>query len=391
MTRAHDVTVMAESTTLDQQTMDRALEIAARGQGRVEPNPMVGCVVFNDNHIVGEGWHEVFGKPHAEVLALHAAGARAHGGTLYVTLEPCSHHGKTPPCVDAIIRAGIRRVVIAQRDPFSAVNGNGIAALESAGITCDVGIQAAAAGQLLAPYLKLVTTSRPWTIAKWAMTLDGRIATHTGDSRWISGPKSRNVTHQLRGRVDGIVVGRGTAEVDDPLLTARPEQAENVFRKATRIVVDSSCQLSLESQLVKTAGTVPLLIATSDTAPEARCQKLSEAGAEVFRCQGDSRSQQTDSLLQELGRRRMTNILVEGGSQLLGELFDLHAIDEVHVFVAPKIVGGMDAVPPVAGQGVGKIAEALSLVECETERIDQDLYLRGRLALETEDLPRCQS
>ena len=179
MTHAHDVTVMAESTTLDQQTMDRALEIAARGQGRVEPNPMVGCVVFNDNQIVGEGWHEVFGKPHAEVLALHAAGARAHGGTLYVTLEPCSHHGKTPPCVDAIIRAGIRRVVIAQRDPFSAVNGNGIAALESAGITCDVGIQAAAAGQLLAPYLKLVTTSRPWTIAKWAMTLDGRIATHT--------------------------------------------------------------------------------------------------------------------------------------------------------------------------------------------------------------------
>jgi diaminohydroxyphosphoribosylaminopyrimidine deaminase/5-amino-6-(5-phosphoribosylamino)uracil reductase len=371
---------MDESITLDQRTMDRALELAARGQGCVEPNPMVGCVILNDNQIVGEGWHAVFGKPHAEVIALHAAGPRAHGGTLYVTLEPCCHHGKTPPCVDAIMRAGIRRVVIAQRDPFSAVNGNGITALESAGITCVVGIQAAEAGQLLAPYLKLVTTGRPWIIAKWAMTMDGRIATRTGDSRWISGPKSRNIVHQLRGRVDGIVVGRGTAEVDDPLLTARPEKVEDVIRTATRIVVDSSCQLSPESQLVKTSGTAPLLIATSDTAPEVKCQALSEAGAEIFPCQGHSRREQTDSLLKELARRRMTNVLVEGGGRLFGELFDLRAIDEVHVFIAPKIVGGMDAVPPVAGLGVEKIVEALSFIEFETERIDQDLYLRGRLA-----------
>ncbi len=371
---------MADSITLDQRTMNRALELAAGGQGCVEPNPMVGCVILNDNQIVGEGWHAVFGKPHAEVIALQAAGTRARGGTLYVTLEPCCHHGKTPPCIDAIKQAGIRRVVIAQQDPFSMVNGDSITALKSAGIACDVGIQAATAGHLLAPYFKLVTTGRPWTLAKWAMTLDGRIATRTGDSRWISGPKSRNVAHQLRGRVDGIVVGRGTAEVDDPLLTARPEKAEDVSRTATRIVVDSGCQLSLESQLVKTAGTVPLLIATSDTATEARCQELSEAGAEVFRCPGRSRPERIDSLLKELGRRRMTNILVEGGSRLLGELFDLHAIDEVHVFVAPKIVGGIDAVPPVAGLGVEKIAEALSLIEFETQHLDLDLYLRGRLA-----------
>ena len=371
---------MTDSITLDQRIMNRALELAVAGQGCVEPNPMVGCVIFNDNQIVGEGWHAVFGKPHAEVIALQAAGTRACGGTLYVTLEPCCHHGKTPPCIDAIKRAGIRRVVIAQRDPFSVVNGDGIIALKSAGIACDVGIQAAAAGQLLAPYLKLVTTGRPWTLAKWAMTLDGRIATHAGYSRWISGPKSRNIAHQLRGRVDGIVVGRGTVEVDDPLLTARPEKVEDVYRTATRIVVDYGCQLSLESQLVKTSGTVPLLVATSDTAPEARRQQLSEAGAEVFCCQGRSRSEQINSLLKEFGRRRMTNILVEGGSRLLGELFDLHAIDEVHVFVAPKIIGGIDAVSPVAGLGVEKITEAFSLIESETERLDLDLYLRGRLA-----------
>ena len=200
----------------------RALELAARGQGAVEPNPMVGCVVAQGAEIIGEGWHRRFGQAHAEVEALQMAGNRAAGATLYVTLEPCCHQGKTPPCTEAVAASGVRRVVIALRDPFPQVQGGGIAAFQAAGLTVEVGLLGAEAARLNAPYLKLVETGRPWIIAKWAMTLDGKIATHTGESRWISNPRSREIVHALRGRVDAVMIGRGTAERDNPLLTARP-------------------------------------------------------------------------------------------------------------------------------------------------------------------------
>jgi diaminohydroxyphosphoribosylaminopyrimidine deaminase/5-amino-6-(5-phosphoribosylamino)uracil reductase len=363
--------------------MARAIELAARGQGHVEPNPMVGCVIVRDGAVVGEGWHRTFGGPHAEVEALRVAGTRAKNSAAYVTLEPCCHHGKTPPCTQALINAGIVKVVCAQRDPFPEVGGKGIAALQAAGIDVEVGLMGLEARRLNAPYLKLVTTGRPWIIAKWAMTLDGKIATATGDSRWISGEASREIVQQLRGRVDGILVGHGTAKTDDPLLTARPAGP----RMATRIVVDSRAALSPDAQLVRTARGAPVLVAAGAAAPQNNISQLTAAGCEVIACRS-ANSTQSDTagrfvsipaLLDELGRRRMTNVLVEGGSKLLGTLFDAGAIDEVHVFIAPKLIGGANAPSPIAGVDLEKIAASLSVVDIELRHVGEDIYLHGRI------------
>lgn len=358
--------------------MARALELASRGEGYVEPNPMVGCVVVRDGEVVGEGWHRKFGGPHAEVEALRVAGARTRGATMYVTLEPCCHHGKTPPCTQAIIAAAMARVVCAQRDPFEQVAGRGIKTLEAAGITVEVGTSEAEAKRLNAPYLKLVTTGRPWIIAKWAMTLDGKIATRTGDSRWISGEASREIVHQLRGRVDGIMVGRGTVERDDPLLTARPPGP----RVATRIVVDSRASLPPESQLVRSVSDAPVLVAVGSEALQENIDRLTATGCEVVVCRPNDAVQKLVSmpaLLDELGRRRMTNVLVEGGSRLLGAFFDAGEIHEVHAFIAPKLIGGFQAATAFAGMGLEKIAKALQLDDLEMRQIGDDLYVRGRI------------
>jgi diaminohydroxyphosphoribosylaminopyrimidine deaminase/5-amino-6-(5-phosphoribosylamino)uracil reductase len=361
---------------LDRQHMQRALELAARGEGFVEPNPMVGCVIAHGAEVVGEGWHARFGGPHAEVEALRAAGSRAAGATLYVTLEPCCHHGKTPPCTDAVMRAGVARVVIAQADPFPAVAGGGIEQLQRTGLCVEVGLLAEQGQWLNAPYRKLVRTGRPWIIAKWAMTLDGKIATRTGNSRWISAPASRARVHQLRGRVDAIVVGRGTAVADDPQLRARPAGP----RVATRIVVDTHAALGGDSRLVQTAREAPVLIAVGPDAPFEKCQFLTAAGCEVLVCAARERGPRLDQLLAELGRRRMTNVLVEGGGQLLGSLFDARAVDEVHVFIANKLIGGDGAPSPVAGTGVARVADALHLEALSVQQLEGDVYLHGRLA-----------
>ncbi len=359
--------------------MARALALAARGLGCVEPNPPVGCVIVRDGQIVGEGFHERFGAPHAEVNALAAAGDRAAGATAFVTLEPCCHYGKTPPCTRALVLAGIKRVVVAVQDPFPQVSGGGIAELRAADITCDVGVLAADANWLLAPYCKLITTGRPWIIAKWAMTLDGKLATRTGDSQWISSEASRAVVHQLRGRVDAVIVGSGTARADDPLLTARPADRADLKRVATRIVVDSTASLSLESHLVQTAADVPVLVAAANDAPAERCQQLTDAGVEVLRIAGLTREQRLTALLDELGRRRMTNVLVEGGSRLLGALFDMRAVDDVHVFIAPKLAGGDAALSPVGSIGVDRMVDAMKLADISIEELQGDVYVHGRL------------
>ncbi len=379
----------------------RAFELARRGEGFVEPNPMVGCVIAQGAEIIGEGWHRRFGEPHAEVEALQIAGRRAAGGTLYVTLEPCCHHGKTPPCADAIVASGVRRVVVAMPDPFPQVQGGGIAALRAAGIAVEVGLLQAEAEWLNAPYLKLVRTGRPWLIAKWAMTLDGKIATHTGESRWISNPQSRQVMHALRGRVDAIMIGRGAAERDDPLLTARPATVPRgtvpvfapakmglspsapsamptVPRIAARVILDTQASLSCESQLVRTADQVPVLVAAGNEASAANCQRLRDAGCEVFVCDGQTHAARLDALLAELGRRRWTNVLVEGGGRLLGSLLDARAIDEVHVFIAPKLIGGAAAATAVAGRGIAEISAALALESPQVRQLDGDVYITAR-------------
>lgn len=359
--------------------MARALEVAERGQGLVEPNPLVGCVIVRDRAVVGEGWHRRFGGPHAEVDALEAAGESARGATLYVTLEPCCHFGKTPPCTQAILAAGITRVVAAMYDPFPQVAGRGLRELANAGVIVEVGLLEDRARQLNEPYLKLVTCGRPWVMAKWAMSLDGKLATRTGDSRWISNEASRQIVHKLRGRVDAIMVGRGTAEGDDPLLTARPPGP----RTALRIVVDSNATLAVSSQLVRTARDTPVLVAAASTAPEANRRRLTEAGCEVLVLPGATHAERLGELLAELGRRRLTNMLVEGGSRLLGSLFDAGEVDEVHAFIAPKLIAGSTAPSPVGGVGAESMSAAWKLDSPKVEKFEDNFYVHGRLARQT--------
>lgn len=360
-------------TDLDRWHMARALELAALGRGAVEPNPLVGCVIVQGAEVIGEGYHRRIGGPHAEIEALEVAGSRASGATMYVTLEPCCHWGKTPPCSEAVIRAGLARVVVALLDPFPQVAGGGLAALRQAGIEVESGVLRDRAQQLNAPYLKRLATGQPWVIAKWAMTLDGKLATRSGSSRWISSPASQEVVHALRQRVDAILVGRGTVEADDPLLTARPAGA----RTALRIVLDRQGRISLDSRLVQTARETPVLIATGPKVPEDAVARLQQAGCEVWRAPSIDPTTALHELLSELGRRQMTNILVEGGADVFGSFFDASLIDEVHCFIAPKLIGGRNAPSPVAGNGLADLSMALQLTSIQVESLGDDVYVRG--------------
>jgi diaminohydroxyphosphoribosylaminopyrimidine deaminase/5-amino-6-(5-phosphoribosylamino)uracil reductase len=357
----------------DESWMRRALEIAERGRGSVEPNPLVGAVVVRDGVCVGEGWHQRYGAAHAEVVALAAAGEGARGAALYVTLEPCCHQGKTPPCTDAVLRAGIGRVVAALPDPFPAVAGKGAAILQGANVVVEFGLCEAEARRLNAPYLKLLATGLPYVHLKWAMTLDGKIATRTGDSKWISNPESRRRVHALRGRVDAIVVGIGTALADDPLLTARPAGP----RTAARVVLDSRARLPAASRLATTAQEAPTLIVTTQDAPGERVEALHGLGCEVLVLAANAGRPDVVRLLEEMGRRRCTNVLVEGGSGVAGSFLDAGAVDEVHIFVAPKLAGGADARSPAGGRGVERIAAALALPHQSVDLLDGDVYIHA--------------
>jgi diaminohydroxyphosphoribosylaminopyrimidine deaminase/5-amino-6-(5-phosphoribosylamino)uracil reductase len=364
---------MTDRSSFDVWHMQRALHLAARGRGSVEPNPMVGCVIAKGAEVIGEGWHHKFGDPHAEIEALKIAGPRAEGATMYVTLEPCCHHGKTPPCTEAILDAKIGRVVAAMRDPFPEVDGGGISELRDFGVEVEVGTLEGDARTLNAPYLKLLETGRPWVIAKWAMTLDGKIATRAGASQWISNNESLEIVHAIRGRVDAILVGRQTAKLDNPSLTARPPGP----RTALRIVADTYASLSVDSQLVCTARDVPVLVAVGSAVTTSGRRRLEEHGCEVFVCEGNTPAERLDALLKELGRRRLTNVLVEGGARLFGSLLDARQIDEVHVFLAPRLVGGAGAPSPVGGEGVEQMSQALLLHTPEFQQIGSDIYLHG--------------
>jgi diaminohydroxyphosphoribosylaminopyrimidine deaminase/5-amino-6-(5-phosphoribosylamino)uracil reductase len=352
-----------EAVMTDRDWMTQALTLAERGRGYVEPNPLVGAVVVRDGRLVGEGWHQRYGEAHAEINALAAAGDAARGATLYVTLEPCCHVGKTPPCTDAVIRAGVARVVAAMSDPFPQVAGKGAEQLRGAGIAVEVGLCEAEARRLNAPYLKLLAKGRPYVHLKWAMTLDGKIATRSGDSKWISNEASRRRVHELRGRMDAIVVGIGTVLADDPLLTVRPPGA----RTPVRVVLDKRGRTPPLSKLAQSARDTPTWIVTTHHPAE----PLRELGCEVLNLPD------VPALLDEMGRRRMTNILVEGGMAVLGSFRDIREIDEVHVFIAPRLAGGTDAKTPIGGHGAETIAQALSLSAWQVEMIEGDVYLHG--------------
>jgi diaminohydroxyphosphoribosylaminopyrimidine deaminase/5-amino-6-(5-phosphoribosylamino)uracil reductase len=366
---------MADRESDDLFWMRRALAEAERGRGAVEPNPLVGAVVVQQGRLVGFGHHARFGGPHAEVVALEAAGAAARGGALYVTLEPCCHHGKTPPCTEAVLRAGIQRVVAAITDPFPRVAGGGFAQLRAAGVAVDSGVLEAEARRQNAPYLKLLATGRPYVIAKWAMTLDGKIATSTGDSRWISGPRARALVHELRGRVDAIAVGIGTVLADDPQLTARPPGP----RTAARVVLDSAARMPLESQLVRTARAVPVWVAVTERASAERRAALAARGCEILVHPG-SGPVPLVPLLEALGRRAVTSLLVEGGGTVLGALLDAGQVDAVDVYIAPRIAGGNAAPGPAGGLGCQRMAEALRLEHVHVSTIEGDLRVQGTIA-----------
>jgi diaminohydroxyphosphoribosylaminopyrimidine deaminase/5-amino-6-(5-phosphoribosylamino)uracil reductase len=354
--------------------MRRALAEAERGRGHVEPNPMVGAVVVREGRLVGIGHHQRFGDAHAEVVALRDAGPEAAGATLYVTLEPCCHFGKTPPCTDAILAAGIARVVVAIRDRFAEVNGRGLAILEKAGLAVELGCEAEPARMQNAAYLKRLTTGRPLVTAKWAMTLDGKTATAGGDSRWISSDRSRTLVHELRGKMDAIVVGRGTIEADDPLLTVRPPGP----RSPVRIVLDSEARIPISSQLVQTARQSPVIVAVTERASPARRERLVELGCEVSAFPGFGLVP-IGELLEDLGRRGMTNVLVEGGGHVLGAFLDKGEVDAVEVFVAPLLEGGDHAQTAARGSGRTFMREAARLRGVVVSQVGDDLRVFGYL------------
>lgn len=339
--------------------MDRALRLAARGIGRVEPNPMVGCVIVRKNQIIGEGYHRRYGGAHAEVEALKNCTSRPNGATAYVTLEPCSHFGKTPPCCDALIETGIGRAVVAMVDPFERVSGRGIRKLRRAGIRVDVGLLAEQAAALNRAYLTRLRLKRPYVICKWAQSIDGKIATRTGDSKWISSEPARRFTHRLRGRMDAIIVGVRTVLTDNPSLTARDVAIKRI---ATRVVLDTNLRIGPQCRLVRTAKRSPTMVIASAGAirrkgPHAR--RLRDAGVELLGARTRSGGIEVKSALAKMAAMGWTNVLVEGGGAVIGSFFDADVVDEAWVFTAPMIIGGRDAPSGCDGAGLTKISGAI--------------------------------
>jgi len=373
---------MHDAPERDAHFMRRALQLAAKGLGRVEPNPMVGAVVVREGVIVGQAFHRRFGGLHAEPLAIAAAGESCEGATLYVTLEPCTGaQKKTPPCCDAVIRAGFRRVVIGARDP---TREPAVPRLEAAGIKVTTGVLEDECAALIAPFLKLHLARRPFVVAKWAMTADGKIATATGDSKWISSEKSRRLVHKWRGQVNAVLVGAGTARRDDPLLTCRPPGP----RRPLRIVLDSKASLPTESRLVRTVHEAPLMIACHISAPEADRSRLADAGCRIATLPGENDRPDPEALLDLLGAEKLTYLLVEGGAQVLGRFFEKNLIDEVRVFIAPSLAGGAAAPGPIAGAGIASMADAARLHRARWRRIGPDMLLTGRITHATPTAPR---
>jgi diaminohydroxyphosphoribosylaminopyrimidine deaminase/5-amino-6-(5-phosphoribosylamino)uracil reductase len=369
-------------TEQDRVRLRKALALAEGGRGRVSPNPLVGAVLVRDGEVIGEGFHAEVGGPHAEVAALAHCRARGHdpaGATLYVTLEPCAHHGRQPPCTDAILEARIARVVIASEDPSEKASGRGPGILRDEGISVSLaeGEEAAAARLLNQAFRKHARTGRPLVILKSALSLDGRVATEGGDSRWISGEASRALVHRWRAESDAVCVGIGTALADDPLLTPR-EVGAGAARHPVRIVFDSKARLPLDSRLVGSIREAALLVIASPAAPADRVRALKGAGAEVVVCDGDQPAR-VAAALGELGRRGVTSILLEGGPILAGAFLDAGEVDELRLFIAPVVLGGAGARPLAEGRGAARVAEATPALAMEWERSEEDLLVRARL------------
>jgi len=357
----------------DHALMARALELASKGVGQVSPGPLVGCVVTDvQGEIVGEGYYLYDGVRHAETIALEQAGLAARGGTAYVSLEPHAHHGRTPPCSAALIEAGIARVVAPIEDPNPKVSGAGFTHLRSAGVAVSVGVMAKEASRLNEAYLHFMRTCRPFVHLKLAVSLDGKIATRTGDSRWIAGPEARARAHEFRHESDAILVGAGTVLVDDPALTDRSGDTRR--RPLTRVVLDERLKTSADSQLVQTANDIPLIIFSGVT-DEARVNALKQHGVEVIAdvCGG----RDLRAVLQQLGDRSIQSVLIEGGGKVAGAFIDAGLVNKLTFFIAPVVIGGEAAPTAVGGVGVAKMADALRLRDVTITQRGDDLEITG--------------
>ena len=381
----------------DIEYMQRAIALAKKGAGFVNPNPMVGCVVVKDNEIIAEGYHEYYGGLHAERNALTHTTADCKGATLYVTLEPCCHHGKTPPCTDIIIEKGIKKVVVGLLDPNPLVSGKGISILQNAGIEVVTGVEVDKIKELNKVFLKYIKTKRPYVILKTAMTLDGKIASYTGDSKWITNEKSRKLVHKLRSEMMGIVAGIGTVKADNPMLNCRLEGQQTTdnrqqsVRQPIRIIVDTKASISLDSNIVKTANEYRTILAisrdvtpvaskqTTDNSQQSKINELESFNVEILQCEEKDGRVDINDLMVKLGEKGIDSLLLEGGSCLNAAFLEAGCVDEVYAFIAPKIIGGEHSKSPIGGKGIELMKDAITFDKVEIEQIENDILIKCRV------------
>ena len=361
----------------DQEFMRIALELAARGTGWTSPNPMVGAVVVKDNDIVGRGWHQKAGGPHAEVHALDDAGKRAMGATIYVSLEPCHHQGRTPPCTEKILSAGIGRVVMAMRDPNPDVRGGGAEYLSKKGVSVTSGVCEAEARRLNESFIKYVTTKQPFVTLKCAATLDGRIATRTGDAKWVTGEMSRKFVHELRHANDAILVGVNTVKVDDPLLTAR--RGAEKSKDPIRIVLDTHLSIPETSKLLRNPSGSDTLIITGNSESSARRDALLKTGVKIIDAPVKDGRIDLSALMPRLGAMGITSLLVEGGATVAAAALQAKVVDKIYFFYAPKILGGDDGVPMCSGPGPALMSDSIPVKNIRIHRFGDDVMIEGYL------------
>jgi diaminohydroxyphosphoribosylaminopyrimidine deaminase / 5-amino-6-(5-phosphoribosylamino)uracil reductase len=366
-----------KNSQLDMHYMKMALDLAKKGRGFVNPNPMVGAVIVKEGKVLGKGYHKFFGGPHAEVYALKEAGENAKDSCLYVTLEPCSHYGKTPPCAKAIIKSGIKRVVIASVDPNPLVSGNGIKMLKAAGIEVDTGVMESSALQLNEVFMKYISKRLPFVVMKCAVTLDGKIATCTGESKWITGKASRNRVHKMRNSLTAVMVGVGTILDDNPLLTTR---LEGKSRSPKAIILDSKLKSPVNSRVFETLKEREVIIACTEKFDEENYAKLKDKGVKIIICPEDSNSMvDLKYLVRKLGKLGIDSILIEGGGSVNFSALKSDIVDKVVYFIAPKIFGGKDAKTSVEGSGIESISDEIKLENVSVKSIGEDIMIEAYL------------
>jgi diaminohydroxyphosphoribosylaminopyrimidine deaminase / 5-amino-6-(5-phosphoribosylamino)uracil reductase len=356
----------------DEQWIRKVLRLAEKGRGRTSPNPMVGAILVKDGKVIGEGYHAKAGEAHAEIVALQKTREEAKGATLYLNLEPCIHYGKTPPCAPRVIEAGVKRVVIGMKDPNPMVKGKGIEILRMAGLDVEVGILEKDCRRLNEAFCKFILKREPFVILKAAATLDGKIATRNGDSKWISGEASRRFVHKLRDQVDGVLVGIGTVLKDDPLLTARIRGGRDPYR----IVLDSRLKIPEEAKVIGTAPS-KAIIASTDLAPKEKIERFEKRGVRVLILDSKEGKVNLKSCLSKLGEIGVMTLLVEGGSQVNGSFLDECLIDKLLLFLSPRLVGDPRAPGIFGGRGVSNLQEAIALKEIKTKRFGEDILIEG--------------